>query len=160
MQHSRCGLTSAEYRGMITSSCWLHYFWYKLECHCPSLIPGYTSLVSCQLTHLDNFALHSFSATLPQACSTAWGCCEQSAGLSTWSCWSSYNWPQSINPAYLYCPVGPFNPWADEYFLPTWCHLQTHEGSGGAVLRSALWWQRQDLRKWHGAGSKEGQAAC
>ena len=28
----------------------------------------------------------SFAATLPQACSIAWGCCDPSAGPSTWPC--------------------------------------------------------------------------
>ena len=32
--------------------------------------------------------LHSLPATLPEACSVAWGCCGPSAGPGTWSCWT------------------------------------------------------------------------
>ena len=38
----------------------------------------------CQPTAPGLFPLGSFPATLPQACSIAWGCCDQSAGPGTW----------------------------------------------------------------------------
>jgi len=49
----------------------------------------------------DLFPLHNFPAALPEACSTAWGCCDHSAAPKTQSCGSSYNWPQPTDPA---CP--------------------------------------------------------
>jgi len=46
----------------------------------------------------DPFAPCSFPATLPLACSIAWGCCNQSAGTYTQSCWTSSHWPQPGDP--------------------------------------------------------------
>jgi len=81
--------------------------------------------VSHQLTLPGPFPFCSFPATLPQACSSARGC-DQSAGASPWLCWSSYSWPQPIDPAYPHLSTGSFYPQADQHFLPVWCHLQTY----------------------------------
>jgi len=41
--------------------------------------------------------LQAASSHLPQACRTAWGCCDSSAGPGTWSSCSSSHWPQPID---------------------------------------------------------------
>ena len=43
------------------------------------------TLLAQQLTSPDSSPLCSLPATLPQTCNSVWGCCDQSAGLSTWS---------------------------------------------------------------------------
>ena len=39
-----------------------------------------------------------------------------------WSCWTSSNWPQPSDPAYLDPSVGPSCPQANQHLFPTW-HL-------------------------------------
>ena len=57
----------------------------------------YWLMLSCHLTSPDPFPWCSLPATLSQACSAAWGCCDQRAGLSTWSHWSSSYCPPTGN---------------------------------------------------------------
>ena len=116
-QHSRCSLTSAEYRGTITSLLLLAlYSWYKPGCRWPSWPPGHTAdscPAGCPPTPQGPFLPGSFPAPPPQACSAAWGCCDQSAGPGIWPCWTSYRWIQPSDPA---CPdpsAGPSHPPAD-----------------------------------------------
>jgi len=83
----------------------------------PSWPPVHTAgscSASCRPTPQGPFLPDIFPATLPQACSIARGCCDRSAGLGTWHCWSSYSWPRPINPA---CPV----PSAERSYPPAQC---------------------------------------
>ena len=74
----------------------------------------------------------SISSTQPSIhsvplCRVVWGCCDQSAGLHTWSCWISSHWPQ---PSYPVCPdpsEGPSHPHADQHFLPTYMYISPDE---------------------------------
>ena len=69
---------------------------------------------------------HQAALQLLQACGTAWGCCEPSAGPGTRPCWTSYDWPWTINPS---CPdpsAEPSCPWADRHSHLAWCHLQAY----------------------------------
>lgn len=55
-------------------------------CLCP---PGHTAgsySAGCRPTPLGPFPRGSFPATLPQACSVAWGCCDPRAGPGTEPC--------------------------------------------------------------------------
>jgi len=65
--------------------------------------------------------LHSLSATLPQVCSVAWGCCGQSAGPHTLLKFIPSASATSRS-ACLDLSVEPSYPQADQHFLPTWCH--------------------------------------
>lgn len=69
--------------------------------------------LDCQIIPSDPFMLLSFPATLSQDCSIAWSCCNQCAGPSTWSYWTSDNWPQPIEPTF----AEPSYPQADQHFL-------------------------------------------
>ena len=82
-------------------SCWPHCSWSKPGCCWPSWPPGHTAgscSASCQPAPQDLFPLSSFPATLPQACSVAWGSCDPSAGPGIWPCWNSYSWPHPVDP--------------------------------------------------------------
>ena len=106
-EHSTPGVTSPVLsRGGRSPpySCWPHYSWYKPGCHWPLWPPGHTAgscSAGCWPAPPGPFPPVSFPATLPQACSVAWGCCDPCAGPGTRPCWTSYNWPQPIDPA---CP--------------------------------------------------------
>lgn len=104
---------------MISScSCWWHYFWYiGLLDQLGMLL----AMFSCLLANTSRF-LYSTQFSSSSAQSFEWGCCDQSADLSPWSYWSSYNWPQPIDPAYSHPSVWPSYPLADENFLPAVCH--------------------------------------
>jgi len=110
-------------------SWWPHYSWYKPGCCWPSWPHGHTAgsySADCWPTPQGPFPPGNFPATLPQACSIAWWCCDLSIGPGTWPCWTSYNWPQTIDQA---CPdpsAEPFYLQADKHSGPTWCYLQTY----------------------------------
>lgn len=61
-----------------------------------------------------------FPATLPQACSTAWDCCDTSAGPRMSPSFFSYNWPPSTNPAFPGLSVVPTYCWSTLKQINTW----------------------------------------
>ena len=65
------------------------------------LLGHLSTLTACVQLAINQHPLCTFPATLPQACSHAQSSCDQRAGLGTWSCPSSYRWPQPSDPA---CP--------------------------------------------------------
>jgi len=76
---------------------------------------------SCSAKHqpvpLDPFLINSFPAILLKACGIAWGCCDQCEWPGTRYCWTSYSWPQLIDPAYLDPSVEPsYSDHADNTF--------------------------------------------
>ena len=133
-QHSRCSLTSTEYRGTITA---------LLLLATPYLIPArmplaflatwahcWLMLAGCQPTPPGPFPPASSPATLPQPCCIARGCCDPRAGPGTWPCcWTSHNSPHPIDRV---CPDRSAEPSflpADRHSNPTWCHQQTRRPS-------------------------------
>ena len=109
-------------------SCWPHCSWYKSGCCWPAWLPGHTAgsySASRQQIPPGPFLPGSFLATLPQACSIAWVCCDPT-GPSTEPCLTSYNWPWPIDPV---CPdpsAEPSYPQESQHAHPAWCHLQTY----------------------------------
>lgn len=73
--------------------CSLRQCLYFIELHQHDLFRNSPTSATTDLTNVrtgcwspDLFSLCSFPASLPQACSTAWDCCGQQVGHSTWSC--------------------------------------------------------------------------
>uniref|UniRef100_A0A8C5UE02 Multiple EGF like domains 6 n=1 Tax=Malurus cyaneus samueli TaxID=2593467 RepID=A0A8C5UE02_9PASS len=122
-QHSRCGLTSAEYRGRIPALVLLATpFLIQARCHWPSWPRGHTA-GSCPACHR---APRSLSAWLLSPL------CPQPVALQeflwpkdrTWhlSCLTSH---PGICPTYAACPgpsAEPSCPPADPHSHPAWCH--------------------------------------
>ena len=82
----------------------------------------YWLMLSRHLTSPDPFPWCSLPATLSQACSAAWDCCDQRAGLSTWSHWSSSHCPPTGNQPVPDPSAGPCCLQTDQHFHPTQCH--------------------------------------
>ena len=116
-QYLRCGLTSAQYKGTITSLILLAtLFLIQTRMNWPSWPSGHTT-GTCLAEHQPipqcPFPLHSLPSTLPQVYSIAQGC-GQSTGPSSWSFWSSSHWLQPINSACPDSSVGPHYTQADD----------------------------------------------
>ena len=132
-------------------SCWPHYSWHKPGCHWPAWPPGHTvgsCSAGCRPTPQGPFPLDCFPATPPQACSVAWGCCDRHAESGIWPCWTSYGWPQHINPA---CPdpsAEPSYPQADQHSHPAWCHLHTYWVPSSTPLLKMLNKTRPKAEPW------------
>ena len=126
-------------------SAWQHCSSYKPGCHWPSWPPGH-AVSSCSakswLTPPGLFLLHSLSATLSQTCSITWGCCGQSAGPGTWSCWTSSHWLRPSDP-YVELGVCSWHIWVHVYIYIcmyikyiTYGHFST--GNKKLALRARL----------------------
>ena len=84
---SRFGFSSAEYRGSITALVLLATL-FLIQARMLLAFLGHPSTLlahvqpSVNLHPQGPFPPGSFPATLPQACSAVWGCCDPSAGLA------------------------------------------------------------------------------
>jgi len=111
--------------------------------------PGHTAgscSASCQLTPSDPSPPCSFPATLPQACSNAWGFCNWNAGPGTWSCRTSSHWPQPSDPACSDPFVGP------SYHLVTvsiWLHDAELLASVTPQQQCVFWAEVQLRASWN-----------